>query len=267
MKIEVLVTTMHQTDISKYGEMNLQTDAIIANQADFCAFEKAKINGNNVRFVTTDTIGVSLNRNIALTYATGDVVIFADDDQVFVDGYEQLVKDAFTRNPEADAIKFYCESTNNKRPLAYKGVKEVTKATKRNLMSAGVPGLAVRTEFLLKNNIWFDNRMGPGREISCGEDSVFLNELLKHKAKIYLSPILLSYVNQGESSWFRGYDEQFWITVGYVYDCIYGCLSPLAIIRRIFRADKTKCIFSKRKIFSLMLKGKRKHLKQKRIKQ
>ena len=30
IKIEVLVTTMHQSDISKYHEMNLQTDAVHA---------------------------------------------------------------------------------------------------------------------------------------------------------------------------------------------------------------------------------------------
>ena len=65
MKIEVLVTTMHQTDISKYCEMNLQTDAIIANQADFCGFEEIRKNDNTIRFVTTDTRGVSLNRSIA----------------------------------------------------------------------------------------------------------------------------------------------------------------------------------------------------------
>lgn len=264
MKIEVLVTTMHQTDISKYREMNLQTDAMIANQADFCGFEEIRINDNNIRFVTTDTRGVSLNRNIAISYCKGNIVVFADDDQVFVEGYEQIVKDAFDKNPDADAIKFYCESTNKERPLAYKRVKEVIKATKRNLMSAGVPGLAVRTEFLLKNNIWFDNRIGPGREISCGEDSVFLNELLKHKAQVYLSPALLSYVNQGESTWFKGYDQQFCVTVGYIYDCIYGFLSPLAMLRRVLKFNNKNSNISKRKMFFYMLKGKSKRRKEKR---
>lgn len=259
MNIEVLVTTMHQNDISKYYEMNLQTAAVIANQADRCDFQEIKINDNSIRFVTTDTTGVSLNRNIGITYSTGDVIVFADDDQVFVDGYAQIIEEAFAESPDADAIKFYCESTNKERPLSYKGVKEVTKATKRKLMSAGVPGLAVRTKFLEKNNIWFDNRMGPGREIYCGEDSVFLNELFKNKAKFYLSPKLLSYVNQGESSWFTGYDEKFGIAVGYTYDCIYGKLAPLAIIRRMIKFDKKKCNISKKQIFISMMRGRKKH--------
>lgn len=256
MKIEVLVTTMHQTDISKYTEMNLQTDAVIANQADRCDFEETEINGNNVRFVTTDTTGASLNRNIALTYSKGDILIFSDDDQVFVDGYEQIIENAFNENPDADAIKFYCESTNPDRPLSYKGVKQTIKASKKRIMSAGVHDLAVRKEFLEKSDIWFDNRIGPGRDFYCGEDSVFLNDLLKCKAKIYLSPMLLGHVNQQGSSWFKGYDKQFCLSVGYIYSLIYGSLAPLAAFRRAFKESKRKnCDLTLKELFFTMLKG------------
>ncbi len=263
MKIEVLVTTMHQTDISKYTEMNLQTDAVIANQADICAFEETKINGNKVRFVTTDTRGLSTNRNIAINYAKGDIIVFADDDQVFVEGYEQIVKDAFNKNPDADAIKFYCESTNVNRPLSYKGVEKFTKASKRMIMSAGVPCLAIKREFLKKTAIFFNPNIGSGQKIYCGEDSVFYSELLKNKANIYLSPILLSYVNQGESSWFKGYDEQFGVSVGYVYSCIYGYLAPLVAIRRAFKEGrKNKCDLTYKELFFTMMKGIKKQRKR-----
>ena len=263
MKIEVLVTTMHQSDISKYTEMNLQTDVVLANQADRCDFEETEINGNNVRFVTTDTTGASLNRNIALTYSKGDILIFSDDDQVFVDGYEQIIENAFNENPDADAIKFYCESTNKERPMSYKGVKETIKASKRKIMSAGVHALAVRKAFLEKNDIWFDNRIGPGQKIYCGEDSVFLNTLLKCKAKFYLSPVFLSYINQGESSWFKGYDEQFCISVGYIYSLIYGSLAPLAAFRRSLRESRKKnCELTLKQLFFTMLKGIKKQRKR-----
>lgn len=263
MKLQVLVTTMHQTDISKYTEMNLQTDAVIANQTSECAFFQNIVNGKTVRLISTDTTGASLNRNIALTYSKGDILIFADDDQVFVDGYEQIIENAFNENPDADAIKFYCESTNLERPLSYKGVKEITKASKRKIMSAGVHALAVRKAFLEKNDIWFDNRIGPGREIYCGEDSVFLNDLLKNKARIYLSPVLLSYVKQQESSWFNGYTEQYCLSVGYIYSSIYGVLAPLVAIRRALKTTKRRhCNLTFKQLFLTMLKGIRKHRKR-----
>ena len=254
---------MNKRDISKYSEMNLQTDAVIANQTSECAFFQNVVNGKTVRLISTDTTGASLNRNIALTYSKGDILIFADDDQCFVEGYEQLVLEAFKNAPDADAIKFYCESTNIERPMSYKGVKKFTKASKRKIMSAGVHALAVKKDFIEKNNIRFDNHIGPGREIYCGEDSLFLNDLLKNKAKMYLSPVLLSYVKQEDSSWFNGYTEQYCLSVGYIYSSIYGVLAPLAAIRRALKTTKIRqCNLTFKQLLLTMLKGIRKHRKR-----
>ena len=119
-KIEVLVTTMFQKDTSKYESMNLQTDAIIANQSDDCFYIEERKGDSTVKMVTTNTRGVSRNRNMALAYATAEYVMFADDDQVMVDNYEKVIEDEFRKCPNADAIKFYCESTNKDRPMSFR---------------------------------------------------------------------------------------------------------------------------------------------------
>ena len=263
MTVEVLVTTMHQNDISKYYEMNLQTDAVIANQANTCALEELDINGKLVRFVTTDTCGVSTNRNIAITYSKADIIVFADDDQQFVDGYEKIISDAFETYTDANAIKFYCESTNPGRPLSYKRPASMRKASRKDLMSSGVPCLAIKRTFLLDNNIFFDVNLGPGAKNYCGEDSVFLSDILRRKCVIYLSPELISYVNQGESSWFNGYDEQFFVSSGFVYARLYGILAPLVILRRAKNTKKRKsCTASFASMVLLMMKGFRQGYKQ-----
>lgn len=261
MKIEVLVTTMHQKDFSKYSDMNLQTDAVIANQADFCDFKETEINGKKVRLITTDTRGISYNRNIAILYSKGDIIVFADDDQRFVDGYEEIINQAFEKNPKADAIKFYCESTNPKRPLSYKRPDMFKKASKKILMSSGVPCFAVKKEFLFKKNITFNNRLGPGQEIFCGEDTVFFKDMCRFKAKIYLSPQLISYVAQEESTWFTGYNERFFCSIGYIYGCVYGMLAPLAILRRALKTSRNKSNLSKKQMIITMLNGSNKHRK------
>lgn len=256
MKIEVLVATMHQNDISKYSEMNLQTDAVIANQADACDYKETVIAGKTIKFITTDTRGASINRNIAITYSTADIIIFADDDQLFVDGYEELVINEFEIQPDADAIKFYCESTNPERPMSFKKPIAFCKANRRNIMSAGTQGFAVKREFLIKNNIFFDSGIGPGRKIYCGEDSVFLNDMIKKDARIYVSPVFISYIKQNESSWFKGYDEQFAISVGYIYSLMYGGLAPLFAFRRAFKESKRKkCDLRFKQLFLTMLRG------------
>lgn len=263
MTVEVLVTTMHQSDIAKYREMNLQTDAVIANQADACAYEELEVDTKRVRFVTTDTRGVSTNRNIAITYSSADIIVFADDDQIFIDGYEKIIADTFEAHPDADAIKFYCESTTPDRPLSYKRPDSMQKASKRALMSAGVPCLAIKRSFLLDNNIFFDVNLGPGAKNYCGEDSVFLSNLLKRKCIIYLSPELLAFVNQGESSWFVGYDDKFFTSTGFVYARLYGVLAPLVILRRAKNTKKRKnCTASYASMVSLMMRGFRQGYKQ-----
>ena len=128
-------------------------------------------------------------------------------------------------------------------------------------MASGVPCFAVKKEFLLKNNITFNNRLGAGQEIFCGEDSVFFKDMCRCKAKIYLSPQLISYVDQGESSWFKGYNERYFLSVGYVYACIYGVLAPLAIFRRAFKIERDKCSFTKRQTIAMMFKGRKRQRK------
>ena len=85
MKIEVLVTTMHQRDYTKYYDMNLKTDAVIANQADRNETLETVIDGNHVKLVTTDMRGLSKNRNIALENSVDEdtVVIMKSDDSPF----------------------------------------------------------------------------------------------------------------------------------------------------------------------------------------
>ena len=234
-KIEVLVTTMFEKDTSKYESMNLQTDAIIANQSDDCFYIEKRKGDSTVKMITTNTRGVSRNRNIAITYCSGDIIIFADDDQVFVDGYAQTVENEFEKCPNADAIKFYCESTNKDRPMSFKRPAKLHKSNKRELMSAGVHCLAVRREYLLSKNIAFQANIGPGEKIICGEDTAFYFDLLTKGARIYATPTFLSYIDQGESSWFKGYNEKYFKSVGYIYSRTYGRMARLAILRRAYR--------------------------------
>ena len=107
-KLTVVVTTMHQTDLEIYKRMNLQTDAVIGNQAAD-NWERAEIiDGHGVKMVTTDKRGTSLNRNTAMDNVdlSAEYVMFSDDDLCFYDGYEQMVLDAFATLPDVDAVKF-----------------------------------------------------------------------------------------------------------------------------------------------------------------
>jgi glycosyltransferase involved in cell wall biosynthesis len=93
--IEILVATMFQKDLSKYNEMNIQTDAVFANQDDRYDYLEKVINGNTVKMITTAQRGLGNNRNIALSHAKADILVLADDDLVYMDDYKETLLNAF----------------------------------------------------------------------------------------------------------------------------------------------------------------------------
>ena len=101
-KFEILCVTMHQTDFSKIGEMNIHSDVVFANQADRNDYAETTFDGHRARMVTTTQRGVGRNRNLALLYAEGDYLLFADDDMVYADDCPEQVVRAFEELPEAD---------------------------------------------------------------------------------------------------------------------------------------------------------------------
>ncbi len=262
-KVQVLVPTMGAKDTSKYEQMHLQTDAVIANQASENKIVWEDRGENQVLMITTPTRGVSRNRNIAIAHSLAEYILFADDDQVLVDGYEKIVLDAFAKEPKADAIKFYCESTNPDRPVSFAKPKRFERASRKRLMSCGVCAFAVRRKVLTEKSVYFSEALGPGCEIYCGEDNEFFSRLHKAGAKIYLSPELISYVKQEDSSWFKGYTDQYFITVGYIYERLYKGLSPLACIRRAWKMRKRKGNeYSVKRMLALMKQGRKKSRKE-----
>lgn len=256
MNIEVLVTTMHQSNFSKYSEMNLQTDAIIANQTDFNAYMEEKINNHTVKFISTNSRGLSRNRNIALEFSTADYILFADDDMRLVDDYETIVEQEFAKHPEAEAIKFTVNSNKNGRRLSWNGSKSFEKATRRSVTSAGVPALVIKKAALIRCNLHFHENFGTGTENYCGEDTIFLQEMLNKGVRFYLSPTVISEITQGQSSWFNGYNEKYFITSGKVISEIYPKLSYLIVIRSAYKFSKRKnCEMKFKNILKCYYKG------------
>lgn len=244
MKLEVLVTTMHQTDLSKYKSMNLQTDAIIANQADRNEYCEEEINGHQVKMITTDTRGISRNRNIALAHSSqkADFLLFSDDDLVLSDGYEEIIVAEFEKHPATEAIKFNIHDLSATRKISMKRIERFEKATRRNMSSSGVCGLVVKQEALKAYNLHFHENFGPGTANKSGEDTIFLMEMLDKGLSVYRSPVDIAGIDQTESSWFDGYTAEYFQIAGKILYTCYPHIAHILAIRSAYKFSKReKC--------------------------
>ncbi len=240
-KLQVLVTTMHETGFDKFYEMNLSTDAVIANQADENSVEEKEIGISKVRLVTTDMRGTSKNRNIAIENISDEAeyIMFADDDLIFYDNYEDVVVSEFQKCPRADAIKFNINAVS-KRKLSMKPITKLKKLSRREVTSYGVCGIVIKKEILLKSRIKFNERFGPGTSNYCGEDTIFLQELFKKKISFFSSPLYIADIDQSESSWFEGHNEKYFTVSGMIINECYPFLSFLLVVRSAMKFHKRK---------------------------
>lgn len=210
MDVQVLVAAMHQKDHSLLEKMNINSAAIVGNQCHEDHVERFDWNDHEICYLSFAERGVGLNRNNALIRADKDICLFADDDMRYCDNYVEIVNSAFSENPDADAIIFNIEING-----ARNGSKKNTKAKRvrwYNALSYGAARIAVKTGSIRRENILFHQCFGGGTRFSCGEDTLFITDMLKHGLRIYTYPATIAQVDGSTSSWFSGYNKK------YIYD-------------------------------------------------
>lgn len=254
MKLQVLISTMNQTDFSILKKMNIQSDAIVVNQCKINKFDEVDYNGHKVRFLSLNEKGVGLSRNTALMRSKGDICLFADDDLTYVDGYNEIILKEFKDNPQADIILFNVPSTNKDRPSYL--ISKKSRVRWYNSLRYGAVNIAFRAESVKKRNIFFSLLFGGGARYSAGEDSLFIADCIRKGLKIYANPQTIGHVNQNQSTWFEGYTDKYFFDKGVFYACLSKkwarvlCLQFAIRHREMFKNHKTW-----KEAFSLMIKG------------
>lgn len=254
-QVEVLVACMNQTDDSLYQDMNLQTDAILANQCDeFSYKEFVQNNGAIVKLISTHDRGVGKNRNKALMFSTKNILVFADQDMIYVDNYSDIIQQAFLKYPKADMIIFNLEYLNRFTPS-----KKTNKKQKRihfwNSMRYGTARVAIRKNSIEKTALTFSTLYGGGAKYSSGEDSLFIREALRKGLKIYYCPQVIAKVKQEESTWFKGYNEKFFKDKGVLIANAFPFLKYFLIYYFAFGLRKVSKDFNFSRICKLMRQG------------
>lgn len=252
-RVEVLVAAMKQKDLFKYRQMNIQTDAVIANQAERTEYIEKLINGKAVKMITTAERGVGINRNMALMYSSADICLLSDDDVVYVEGYEKTIIKAFEKIPEADVIIFNINNLNKERADPEQ-IKKIHRVRLYNFIRYGAPNIAFRRKSIMRKNVWFSLLFGGGTEYSAGEDSLFLRDIMKKGLKIYAFPEKIADVENLNSTWFAGHSDKFLFDHGAWLSASFPVLKYLGLFFYMFKFRHTSKL-SYIKILGLMISG------------
>lgn len=235
-KCQVLVAAMHQKDFSIVENMNLSTDAIIANQDDSYSYQEQEYTFGTVKMITTNQRGVGKNRNVAFNLADGDILLISDEDVRYVDNYAELVKSEFEKTPQADMIIFNIHTIGD---FKYRRENSTVKRIRLiNALNYGAVRIAVKREILEKTGTYFSLNFGGGAIYSAGEDSIFIADMLRKNVKIYTSPVVIADVDQSTSTWFKGYTHKYFYDKGALFRALFGRLAYLFFIQDYVRHYK-----------------------------
>ncbi len=252
--LQVQVVTMNRSDHELLEKMNIQSDVMVGNQTDHVDVSTFDYKGHTVEWFDFNERGVGLNRNNLLMRASADIILFADDDVVYEDGYREVVLKAFDEHPEADMIIFNVipqpDSINPCRVTKWHRIRWY------NCLKYGAVRIAVRLSAMRESNVFYTLLFGGGAKFSSGEDSLFLMDCIKSGMKVYGYPADIGKVYFETSSWFRGFNEKYFYDKGVFFYFLFKRFSRLLCLQYCIRCrGQFKDYYSPKKAYSLMIKG------------
>lgn len=260
MELQVLISTMHQDDYKLLERMNIKSNAIVINQCDKCDENNFIYNSYKIKWINSSNRGLSNSRNNAIKMAQSDICLLADDDLEYVDNYKSIILDEFFKFPNADMIVFQVHGIGTKFK-SYR-LKSEKIGYLKSMKTSSVE-IAFKLESIRKNGIQFDELFGAGAKYSMGEENIFLFRCLKKKLKIVYVPIKIADLNIGNSTWFNGYNKEYFISRGAVFTNMSKIFSLLFITQFAIRKYKLyKKDLTITQALKYMLKGRRQYLNE-----
>lgn len=203
MKLEILLSCMHQSDDTLVRQSQLTGDVVVINQCDQEAYAEYSTEDGIVRFFSTRQRGLTKSRNMAIAKSQADICMLCDDDEVFVPDYEKKILAAYESLPQADVIVFKMVN----RPPSFED--QVMPLRFPKTMKVSSWQISFRRQRLLETGVRFDELLGAGTGNGAEEELKFLRDCEKAGLTIYYVPEEIASVGQEVSTWFSGFTEPF----------------------------------------------------------
>ena len=218
MKLELLLSTMNLKNEEENRElikkMNVTINSLTINQiTDENIIESNDLKCPN-RLISVRDKGLSKSRNMAISNSESDICIIADDDVIYKDNFQDIIYKEYDKNNKYDVICFFVESSNNERKIKRMISSKVGRLRAMRIRSVEI---TFRKKSIIDNNIKFKENFGAGTCCDRGEETIFLWECIKKGLKIKFVNKKIADVSYKESTWFKGFNEAFFVMQGQVF--------------------------------------------------
>lgn len=208
MKVDVLISCMHEQDLSITQRSGLAGSAVIVNQCDTDGTLISK--DGAVRMTMTTQRGLSRSRNMAIGLSDADICLISDNDEVYTDGYVDILRQSYATHPEADIILFQVGNAGKK----YRDM-EMNVGYLRALRFASWQ-ISFRRDSIIKAGVCFDEKMGSGTGNGSGEEIKFLFDCLHKGLRLVYVPVQIASLDKDSSSqWFHGFTDEYFVNRGW----------------------------------------------------
>ena len=264
MKVENLVSTMNLEDYDTLIS-NLNIDGcVVINQITTNVNKIKDISKGKNKLFSYKEIGLSKSRNKAIKNSNADICIISDDDLTYNDDYKDIILNGYKKYPNADIIAFYVDNYDKNRRKKKKKERKINYLTSMQLQSVQI---TFKRKSVINNNISFDERFGAGAELNMGEENIFLYDCLRKGLKIYYIPKNIAFIKNNESTWFKGYNKDYFIVKGAQFYRMSKYMYIPLILQFAFRKRKLyKDNFNIIEIVKFMLEGSREFKRNEGIK-
>ena len=139
------------------------------------------------KIITSQTRGLSVNRNIVLSEASAPILLISDDDVKYTEEGLRSVIDAFLRHPDKDIITFqYISESHSKFYPAH----SCNLSTPEKGYFVTSFEIAFRRQ-PVQGKIWFNENFGIGAVFPSGEEDLFVCDCLDAGLKGMFLPITI----------------------------------------------------------------------------
>lgn len=191
--VEILIATMNKDSLdfllpifpfSHFSNFQI----LVINQT-----EKEKIlisSYPNVRVINSFEKGLSKSRNLALDNCTGKILVIADDDIVYQEGFTAKIITAYNKFQEAVAIHFCAVNSNWNFIKKYSPIS-IGDLNTFDIFNVSSIEMTLNKAILDSVGIRFDENFGLGSPFEMGEEAVFLFDLKRKNKQLVYEPQII----------------------------------------------------------------------------